>query len=336
MLMPLLIRFLRRRHVLDEGGRRKIHRGFVPSMGGIIICVAFMFSMILWIPVEYIVSRRFEFAAIALIFFAGIRDDMEPLRPIYKLAVQIIAASMVIMAGDIHIASFYGLFGIYELPVGLSYMLSMVFIIFLTNAYNLIDGIDGLAATLAIFAFVFLGFWFYAVGNEMSALRMACMVGALIGFLYYNWQPASIFMGDTGSLVVGFILSIGALSFISTNGSLPADNCYKFPAVLSAGMAVVLLPIFDTIRIFLLRIRQGKSPFLPDKQHLHHVILHVTHTHARTVRVMLAGYILLAGGILAACKFFPDWAVLTGSIAGCILIDVVLARNISRLIRKYN
>jgi UDP-N-acetylmuramyl pentapeptide phosphotransferase/UDP-N-acetylglucosamine-1-phosphate transferase len=333
--MPLLVRFLRRRHVLDAGGRRKIHRGFIPSMGGVIICLAFLFAMILWIPLEDIAVRRFEWAAIALIFFTGIRDDIDPLRPLYKFVVQVIAAIMVVIAGDVHVTSFYGLFGIHEISITVSYGLSILFIIFVTNAFNLIDGIDGLAATIATVAFAFLGCWFYATGNQTEALRMACIIGALVGFLYYNWEPASIFMGDTGSLVIGFILSTSTLTFISANGSLPDDSLYKFPAVLSVGMAVVLLPIFDTVRIFLLRIRQGKSPFLPDKQHLHHVVLHIANTHAKTVRLILAGYVLTAGIIITAGKFFPDWVVLAGGILLCIFIDILLAQNIGRLIRKY-
>ena len=335
LLMPLLARFLRRRHILDEGGHRRIHKGFVPSMGGIIICVSFLFSMLLWIPIDSISNRRFELAAIALMFFTGIRDDMEPLRPLYKFFVQIIAAIIVVVAGDMYIHSFYGLFGIYEIPELLGCVISVLFIIFITNAFNLIDGIDGLAASIAVLAFSFLSVWFYLAGYEIEILRMACVIGALVGFLYYNWQPASIFMGDTGSLVIGFILSTSALTFISANGSLPEDVSYKFPAIFSAGLAVVLLPLFDTVRIFILRTKQGKSPFLPDKQHLHHVLLHVMRTHARTVRILLAGYLLIAGAILIAGKFCKDWIVLSGGILMCIIIDWLLTRNIGRLVRKY-
>ncbi|MDR0582656.1 MAG: undecaprenyl/decaprenyl-phosphate alpha-N-acetylglucosaminyl 1-phosphate transferase [Prevotellaceae bacterium] len=334
LLMPLLARFLRRRHILDKGGHRRVHKGFVPSMGGVIICLSFLFAMLLWIPIDSISERRFELAAIALMFFTGVRDDMQPLRPLYKFFVQMIAAIIVVVAGNMYIHSFYGLFGIYEIPELLGCAISVLFIIFITNAFNLIDGLDGLAAGMAIVAFSFLGYWFYVAGYEMETLRMACIIGALVGFLYYNWQPASIFMGDTGSLVVGFILSTSALSFISANGSLPDDVSYKFPAVFSTGMTIVLLPLFDTTRIFILRIKQGKSPFLPDKQHLHHVLLHVMRTHARTVRVMLTGYILFSGCVLIAGKFCKDWVVLTGGIVTCILIDLLLTRNIGRLVRK--
>jgi len=334
LLMPLLARFLRSRHVLDAGGRRKIHKGFVPSMGGIVITVSFMLAMLLWIPINDILARRFEWAAIALVFFAGIRDDIDPLRPMYKLFVQVVAAGMVVMAGGLHIPSFYGFWGIHELPVWISYSGSIILIVFLTNAFNLIDGIDGLATTIAIAAFTFFGFWFYGIGEQTETIHLICIIGALVGFLYYNWQPASIFMGDTGSLVVGFLLSVATLTFISTNGSLPAHHCYKFPAVLSAGIAVVLLPFFDTLRVFVLRLMQGKSPFLPDKQHLHHMVLHVMQTHAGTVRTIVLGYILVAAAILTACKFLPDWIVFTLVFILCIVVSLALVSIISRSMRR--
>jgi UDP-N-acetylmuramyl pentapeptide phosphotransferase/UDP-N-acetylglucosamine-1-phosphate transferase len=334
LLMPLLTRFLRRRQVLDVGGRRKIHKGFIPSMGGIIICVAFLLAILLWVPINDIIYLRFEFAAIALVFFTGIRDDIEPLRPMHKLLVQIIAAGMVVIAGDIRVVSFYGLLGIEELPIWLSYCGSMLFIIFITNAFNLIDGVDGLAGSIAVAALSFLCFWFYGACYQSDALQLACIVGAVIGFLYYNWQPASIFMGDTGSLVIGFILSVSTLTFISVNGKLPYDHAYKLPAVLGAGVAVVLLPAFDTIRVFILRLRQGKSPFLPDKQHIHHVVLRIVHTHARTAHLMLLGYILVAGQVLLASRFLPDWLLLLLIIVVCVLIDIFLFRFVSRVLRK--
>jgi UDP-N-acetylmuramyl pentapeptide phosphotransferase/UDP-N-acetylglucosamine-1-phosphate transferase len=334
LLMPLLTRFLRRRQVLDEGGRRKIHKGFIPSMGGIIICVAFLLTMFLWIPIGDIAHRRFEVAAIVLIFFAGIRDDLEPLRPLHKLMVQIIAAGMVVIVGDIRLFSLYGLFGVYELPLWLSYFGSLLIIVFITNAFNLIDGIDGLAGTIAVLSFSFLCCWFFAVGQYTEAVRMACIIGALVGFLYYNWQPASIFMGDTGSLVVGFFLAVSTLTFITTNGALPADNGFKFSAVLSAGIIIVLLPVFDTTRVFLLRLSHGKSPFLPDKQHLHHLVLHIVKTHAKSVCVIVGSYIIIAGVLLVASKYIADWILLPVIMAICVAVDILFGRNVIKLVRK--
>jgi UDP-N-acetylmuramyl pentapeptide phosphotransferase/UDP-N-acetylglucosamine-1-phosphate transferase len=334
LLTPLLVRFLRRRQVLDEGGHRKIHKGFIPSMGGIIIYAAFLLATLLWVPIEDIVARRFELAALSLVFFAGIRDDIEPLLPLHKLVVQVIAAGMVVVAGDIRVVSLYGLFGVTDLPVWLSYAGSILLIIFVTNAFNLIDGIDGLSGTLAACIFTFLCFWFYGMGNASEAMRMACLVGAVLGFLYYNWQPASIFMGDTGSLTIGFLLSVGTISFITTNGALPDGHACKFPAVLSAGVTVVLLPVFDTIRVFLLRLRQRKSPFLPDKQHIHHVVLHMAHTHARTTRLIIGCYLLLAALALFATHYVADGLLLLFIFLLCVGIDILIRTWVSRSVRR--
>jgi UDP-N-acetylmuramyl pentapeptide phosphotransferase/UDP-N-acetylglucosamine-1-phosphate transferase len=293
-------------------------------MGGIIIFLAFLLATLLWEPIEVVLHRRFELAALILVFFAGIRDDIEPLRPVHKLIVQIIAAGMVVIAGDIRISSLYGLWGIEELPLWLSYGGSIVFVIFVTNAFNLIDGLDGLAGTLAVFSFSFLCVWFYGVGNNSEAMRIACLVGAVLGFLYYNWQPASLFMGDTGSLVIGFMLSVATMTFIHLNGNLPDASYYKFPAILSAGVAVVLLPVFDTIRVFLLRLRQRRSPFLPDKQHIHHVILHIVQTHAKAVRLIIVCYLLTAALILYASRMLPDGLLLWLIAVFCIGIDLLI------------
>ena len=334
LLTPLLVRFLRRRRVLDEGGHRKIHKGFIPSMGGVIIFLAFLLATLLWVPIEVVLHRRFELAALLLVFFAGVRDDIEPLRPMHKLIVQVIAAGMVVIAGDIRVSSLYGLWGVEELPLWLSYAGSIILVIFITNAFNLIDGLDGLAGALAVFSFSFLCCWFYGVGNNSEAMRIACMIGAVLGFLYYNWQPASLFMGDTGSLVIGFMLSVSTMSFIQLNGALPDASWYKFPAVLSAGLAVVLLPVFDTVRVFILRLYQRRSPFLPDKQHIHHVVLHLLHTHARTVQAIIGCYLLTAALILLAAKRIPADLLLIIILAFCIGIELLVRRIVNRSYKK--
>ncbi len=335
LLMPLLIRFLQSRKLMDKGGNRKIHKGFIPSMGGIVIVVAFVTAMLLWLPIEDMAERRYRFVGIALVFLTGIRDDMVPLRPLHKLIAQIVAALIVVIPGDIRIPSLYGLFGIEMLPMWLSYTISIFFIVFITNAFNLIDGIDGLAGSVAIVAFSFLCFWFYATGSYSSAISLICIIGATLGFLYYNWQPASIFMGDTGSLVLGYILSFCTISFISANGQLPADNDYHFPAVLSAGIAIVILPLYDTTRVFMLRIRQGKSPFRPDKQHTHHLVLYMRHkSHNHTVLNIIASYVAVGAMLLTAAKFMPDWVLLPVIIIIYFILNQFLKGSINKTIEK--
>lgn len=333
LLMPLFVKFLMRIQILDKGGRRKIHKGTIPSMGGIIIFISFLLAMIFWQPFGVLGEGRFVTAALMLMALIGIRDDIVPLPAMIKLLVQIVAASMVVVVADVKLVSFYGLFGIYDLAPWLSYFLSIMFIIFVTNAFNLIDGVDGLAGTIAFFAFSFLSLWNYWVGNIEVAVFLACFVGALLGFLYYNWQPASIFMGDTGSLPLGFVLAVFTLEFITFNGALPAESTYKFHAVLSAGVAIVLLPVFDTTRVFLLRLSQKRSPFNPDKQHTHHAVMRKVQTHAKTVRIMVFTYLLIAGIVLFISwkGWVVDWVLLLGLLAVLILIDYYLVYLLTHL-----
>ncbi|MDR0691510.1 MAG: undecaprenyl/decaprenyl-phosphate alpha-N-acetylglucosaminyl 1-phosphate transferase [Prevotellaceae bacterium] len=334
LLTPLFVKFLIRIQILDKGGRRKIHKGRIPSMGGLIIFMSFLFSILLWKPDMLFDDNRFLLAAIILMAVTGIRDDIAPLPPSLKLLVQVVTASMaVVVLTNVRLVSFYGLFGVHELTTWLSYTLSILFILFVTNAFNLIDGIDGLAGTIALACLVFLSVWFYCIGDIESAIFLICFAGAILGFLYYNWQPASLFMGDTGSLVLGFIIAVFTLKFVSFNGTLPMDSSYKFHAVLSAGLAIVLLPVFDTTRVFLLRILKKQSPFLPDRQHLHHAVVRKVGTHARACRLIVGLYILTAGSILFASwkNWMPDWALLLATFGFLVLVNQYVRYMLSHL-----
>ncbi len=313
LVMPLFVKFLKRIRVMDKGGRRKIHKGVVPSMGGAVVFVAFLCALLLWVPRGVGVAPwRYLTSALALMALVGARDDITPMSAVVKLIAQILAASLVVIFGKVYLSSFYGLFGIYELPEWFGMAFSIVFIVFITNAFNLIDGIDGLAGSIAFVVFAFLALWNLWIGHHDEAIYLSCFVGAILGFLYYNWQPASIFLGDTGSLVMGMLLAIFTLKFIEHNGALPDFSPYKFHAVLSAGVALVLLPMFDTIRVFIQRILRGQSPFSPDKRHVHHAVLRKAQTHAKTTRVIVMYYILTAAAVLFISwkNWLPDWSIL--------------------------
>jgi UDP-N-acetylmuramyl pentapeptide phosphotransferase/UDP-N-acetylglucosamine-1-phosphate transferase len=313
LLTPLFVKFLIRIQILDKGGRRKIHKGKIPSMGGLIVFLSFLFALLLWHPAMFFDDNRFLLAAMILMAVTGIRDDIAPLPPFLKLLVQVVTAVIaVLVLPHARLMSFYGLFGVYDLSPWLSYVISIVFILFVTNAFNLIDGIDGLAGTIAFMCLLFMSVWFYCIGDIGSAVFLICFAGAVLGFLYYNWQPASLFMGDTGSLVLGFVIAVFTLKFILLNGALHVSSSYKFHAVLSAGLAVILLPVFDTTRVFLLRILKGHSPFLPDKQHLHHAVVRKVGLHAKACRVVSGLYFLTAGVILFVSwkNWIPDGVLL--------------------------
>lgn len=314
LLLPILIEILTRQHLLDIGGRRKIHKGFIPSMGGIAIFIGFAFSTSVWIPLSDLGHYRYLYAAVIFIFITGVRDDFLPISPRGKLATQLLAAIMVVWGEGYmgaRITSFGGFCGIYELPLVVSYALSVFVIIVITNAFNLIDGLDGLAGLIGVIAFTVLAGWFMLVRDGQNhswtmALLLIALVGGIVAFLCYNWHPATIFMGDTGSLLLGFILSVAILKFLQISGTPDFISTYKFNAPISMAIAFAIIPLFDTGRIFLLRLSQGRSPFMPDKLHIHHLLMRMGFSHSQVALIMGALYLLLLGGTALLARRLSD------------------------------
>jgi UDP-GlcNAc:undecaprenyl-phosphate/decaprenyl-phosphate GlcNAc-1-phosphate transferase len=192
----------------------------------------------------------------------------------------------VVVMADIRLTGFYGCFGIYEIPLFVSYALSFLTIIVLTNAFNLIDGLDGLAGTISIVTLSFLGWWFMTSGLHSYGIIALTMVGAIVSFLLYNWHPAKIFMGDTGSLSIGFLISVLIILFIDYNGTMFEMQGFKFNAPIATGVALLIVPIYDTARIFIKRARKGRSPLAPDKSHVHHFLLRIGFGHDKVVYIL--------------------------------------------------
>ncbi|WP_291780774.1 MraY family glycosyltransferase [Cecembia sp.] len=279
--MPILISAFKKMRVMDKPGGRKIHKDDTPSMGGIVIVFSVLLTAFLWLDIYNLVEIRYVIAALALMFFVGLRDDLVELSPFQKLGGQFVATFMVVFMSDIRITGLYGLFGVYDLHIGISYALTFIAIIGLTNAFNLIDGLDGLAGSISVLTFGFLGWWFMTIGMESFGLFSLILMGSVLSFLVFNWHPAKIFMGDTGSLSLGFALSILTILFIDVNGHLPNVNPWKFNAPIASGIALMIVPIYDTVRIFARRIRRGRSPFAPDKNHVHHFLMRMGLGHDR-------------------------------------------------------
>lgn len=266
-------------------------------MGGIAIFVGFMFSAVLWLPFGFI---KFFLGAFTIIFITGLRDDLIPVRPLVKLASQVLSASIVVILCEVELTSLYGFLGLHGLPAILSFPLTLFTIMVISNAYNLIDGLDGLAGTVGTLAFVAYASYFYSVGELPWVLLLAALIGSLLAFLYFNWEPSKIFMGDTGSLFLGFILAVTTIHFIDYNYHLPERNPYRFKASIGVAISVIMVPLFDTLRVFISRAIRKQSPFSPDKTHIHHLIMRMGFNHAQTVLIMLgmALFFLLSGAIL--------------------------------------
>lgn len=285
--IPSIIKIAEIKHLFDEPDERKNHVQRTPTLGGIAIFASLIFSLTFWADQDAILELQYIISAVILLFFMGLKDDLFNLVAYKKLIGQLLASFILVHYAGIKILTFYGLFGIWDLSWLASYCLSVFTIVVITNSFNLIDGIDGLAASIGILASGVFGFWFYSAGVVQYAILTSCMCGALFGFLYYNKSPAKIFMGDTGSLIVGVILSILAIKFIEMNRVLDRAHPNKVFAVPVMTLAILVIPLFDTIRVFTIRILQGRSPLSADRNHIHHLLLSLGFSHSKTTFLLV-------------------------------------------------
>lgn len=271
--IPSVITVAKKKGLYDTPDHRKLHINKIPRLGGLAIIAGFSIAVCIWgVPMEMTSRLQYMQAALIILFFSGLKDDIVGMSPIKKLSGQLLATALVVIGEDIRVTSFYGLFGVDAIPVWLSYALSIFTIVVITNAFNLIDGIDGLAGGIGFIISVTFGLWFNFIDQVGWSIMSFALSGALLGFLVFNFNPAKIFMGDAGSLCTGFLLAILAIKFIEFNN--PAvQNYYKISTAPVIAIAILILPLFDTIRVFTIRALKRKSPFSADRNHLHHLLL---------------------------------------------------------------
>jgi len=330
LVTPMLIRFLKRMKIGDTPGGRKIHKSFIPSMGGIAFVFATAVALAIWGWQFPLPDIRYLLGAITLMFIVGFRDDMVELKATHKLLGQLVSVILVVAVADIRIRDLHGFMGIEELNLYVSYAFSAFVLLALTNAFNLIDGLDGLAGTMATIIFSFLGGWFWYQGLDSYAVLCFTFLGGVLAFLVYNWHPAKIFMGDTGSLTLGFTMGAMIIAFMERNAALPDSNMLKFVPTFSAGVALMMFPLYDMGRVFARRISQGKGPMTPDKSHVHHFLMRMGLKHNQ-VALLLGGLQLLFIGIIFFMKDYSDHVVLP-VIA---LFAIILGYRLDQVTVKY-
>lgn len=292
--IPSIIKVANLKHLFDEPeSERKHHKNNVPTLGGLAIFAGFIFSTTFWAKQNEIVELQYIISSLIILFFMGVKDDIINLVAHKKLVGQAIAAFIVVYFADIRLTSLYGIFDIYDIPYSFSIILSLISVIAITNSFNLIDGIDTLAGSIGILSSTCFGIWFLLVGHYQYSIVSASITGALFAFLYYNKTPAKIFMGDTGSLVLGLISAVLAIKFIEFNKNFSGNRTYSIYSVPSVAISILIIPLFDTARVFILRILQGKSPLLPDRNHIHHILTDLNYSHKKSTLILLSINILL-------------------------------------------
>jgi UDP-N-acetylmuramyl pentapeptide phosphotransferase/UDP-N-acetylglucosamine-1-phosphate transferase len=286
--IPVIIKISRLKNLMAEPGERSSHVRRTPTLGGVAIFASILISYFLWENPDEGHFVHLSISAIVILFFLGVKDDILILSPKKKMIIQIVASALVIIMGNLRLENLFGIFGIDHIPYLLSVPLTIFVFIALINAINLIDGIDGLAGGIGMIAGGTFGIWFYLNGHYALASLASAMAGSLLGFLRFNYSKTSkIFMGDTGSLLVGFLLTMFAIKFVQLNIVYRFDPNAIFSAPILA-IVVLIVPIFDTVRVFMIRLMEKKSPFVGDRNHLHHILIDSGLTHFQASAILWA------------------------------------------------
>lgn len=297
VFIPSIVRIARAKNLVDNPNSRTSHSGSIPSLGGIGIFAAIGITMLLFVNISGCVHCQYFLAGLFVMFFVGLKDDIFPLTPYKKMIGQIIAATMLVVLGGVNISDFHGLFGLSQIPMYASIPLSIFFVIAITNSINLIDGIDGLAAGVGIIISITLGLWFMVSGHIQLGLLSLAIVGSFGAFMFFNISKGEnkIFLGDTGSLILGFSVAYLSIQFLELNLIPSVYQISAAPAVL---FGILIIPVFDTIRVSIVRISIGKSPLSPDKLHVHHRLLFLFMSHIRaTTTILIANVLFIAFAI---------------------------------------
>lgn len=283
-VIPSIIKIAEVKNLVDEPGERRSHSKSVPTLGGLGIFAGLIFSTTFWVPFHNQPSHlQYILCAFIVIFLIGSKDDIIPLTPSKKFAGQFFAAFMLVYFAKIQLASLYGILGIHEIPDIVGIPLTIFTMVVIINAFNLIDGINALSGTIGCIICGTFGYWFYSVGRSDLAILAGALAGSLVAFLRYN-LAAEIFMGDTGSLLIGLTASILAISFIQDNAVYV--NEYSVQSVPAVAIGILVIPLFDTLRVFTLRILKGRSPFHPDRTHIHHLLLDLGFSHLQATGIL--------------------------------------------------
>ncbi len=297
--VPTIIKISRRKNLMDEPGSRSSHLRKIPNLGGI----AMFYSLTVCASIfafELFELYKFLFASLVILFYIGVMDDIVIMRAYKKLFAQIIVTALMVLGSDVRIRSFFGLFGIYELSYIISVVVSMFTFIVLINAFNLIDGIDGLSGGYSVLCSAMFGISYFRLGefNYPLVVLSAVIIGSVLAFLYYNlsnYRDNKIFMGDTGSMILGFLLAFTAICFIDVfiDKKLPDVPMYFLQSAPAVAVAILILPIVDTLNVIIIRLAKRQSLFAADKNHIHHSLLELGLTHRRSTVYILAYYLFI-------------------------------------------
>lgn len=330
-IIPSVVNISRLKNLTDTPNGRKSHIKATPTLGGIAVFVGLILSTVIFAGTYFIFELKYIISGLIVVFFVGIKDDILVIDPYKKLAGQIFAVILIAVFADIRITNLYGLFHITHLPYIASILLTVFVFIVIINGFNLIDGIDGLASGIGILTSAVFGVWFWMTGHMACTILSFSFVGALAAFFWFNVfsKTNKIFLGDTGSMVTGFVMGVLACRFLQLE--LVTEGVAKITSAPTVVFGILIVPLFDSLRVFILRVAHGKSPFKADRQHIHHRLLQVGCTHLQATLILISvnlffivlSYLLKGIGIIWLMGFIVGLA----SLASYILVIAAKERS---------
>jgi UDP-N-acetylmuramyl pentapeptide phosphotransferase/UDP-N-acetylglucosamine-1-phosphate transferase len=334
LFIPPLVEIAKLKSIVKLTNARTSHSGEIPILGGVAILASFLITSLISIKMYLFPDLQYTIVGLIVISMVGIRDDVLEMRAWIKLIGQILGSLLAADMGWIRLTSLHGFLGIYEIHHQVAVLLTVFVFIVIINSFNLIDGIDGLASGVGILVSATFGIWFFlAKAYEMSIISFS-LIGALIAYFYFNvfGKKRKLFMGDTGSLVIGYIVAVMAVWFNELN--LKSDTPYLIHAAPAVSMGILALPLFDTIRVFTLRILKRRSPFDPDRLHIHHKLHDLGLSHLSVTLILLAVnifFIILSFTLQLYTQSIP--LILGILLIGCVVLSTVpfyFLRNVTR------
>lgn len=297
--IPTIVKISRRKNLMDEPGARSSHLRKIPNLGGIAIFYSLAVCASIF-AFELFELYKFLFASLVILLYVGVMDDIVVMRAYKKLLAQIVVTSLMVLGSDVRVRSMFGLFGVYELSYTASVIFSIFTFIALINAFNLIDGIDGLAGGYSMVCSALFGISYFRLGefNYPLVVLSAVIIGSVLGFLYYNLSGSrdnKVFMGDTGAMILGFLLAFTAICFMDLfiDKKLPTVPRYFLQSAPAVAVAILILPIVDTLNVIIIRLFNNQNLFVADKNHIHHSLLMLGLTHRRSSLYILIYYLFV-------------------------------------------
>ena len=286
---PLVLSFARKHHIVDNPNARKLQRVPVPVMGGTTVYIGMIVAVVVGMIAAPGQSPLIVLALLTVMYLTGVWDDLTDVSPFLRFLIEIIVVWLIILMLDMEINDFHGLWGIHGVPDVVSVPLSVVAGVGIMNAVNLIDGVDGYCSSYGIMTCIVFAVIFYYAGDMTMFTFALIVIGALVPFFFHNvfGKTSKMFLGDGGSLLLGTVLSLFTFSALSSNSAC-ADYGDEGLSLVALTLSILAVPVFDTLRVMVVRVLKGNSPFHPDKTHLHHLFIEMNFSHLATSFIIVS------------------------------------------------